>query len=40
MAKEIAIFGAGCFWGVELEFSNVKGVLKTEAGYMGADKTM
>ena len=33
--KEIATFGAGCFWHVELEFSKLKGVLKTEVGYMG-----
>ena len=27
------IFGAGCFWGVEKTFSEIKGVLKTEVGY-------
>ncbi|KAI0567703.1 peptide methionine sulfoxide reductase [Gracilaria domingensis] len=30
--KEI-VFGAGCFWGVELAFQRVVGVLKTEVGY-------
>ena len=32
---EEAIFGAGCFWGVESKFSNVKGVIETEVGYTG-----
>ena len=37
--KEIAYFGAGCFWHVELEFSNLKGVISTKVGYMGGDET-
>ena len=32
---EKATFGAGCFWHVEEEFRIIKGVTKTEVGYMG-----
>ncbi len=35
MTKEIATFGAGCFWGVEVTFRNVTGVVDAAAGYMG-----
>ncbi|OIR23182.1 MAG: peptide-methionine (S)-S-oxide reductase [Marine Group III euryarchaeote CG-Epi3] len=33
MAK--AMFGAGCFWGVEYNFSKIKGVNEVMSGYSG-----
>jgi peptide-methionine (S)-S-oxide reductase len=32
---EKAIFGAGCFWGVEAEFRKVEGVIEVISGYSG-----
>jgi peptide-methionine (S)-S-oxide reductase len=34
-----ATFGAGCFWGVEVAFRQVPGVLNAEAGYEGGSLT-
>ena len=31
---EKATFGAGCFWGVESAFINIKGIKSTTVGYM------
>jgi peptide-methionine (S)-S-oxide reductase len=35
LAMRQAAFGAGCFWGVQFEFDQLKGVEKTIVGYMG-----
>ena len=34
---EIAILGLGCFWGPEIKFSKIGGVIKTEVGYCGGN---
>ncbi|KAK1289458.1 hypothetical protein QJS10_CPB18g00541 [Acorus calamus] len=33
MALETALFGGGCFWGLELALQRVQGVAETEVGY-------
>ena len=36
---EVAIFGAGCFWGIEEIFWQMPGVWSTSAGYAGGETT-
>ncbi|MBI2653755.1 peptide-methionine (S)-S-oxide reductase MsrA [Candidatus Woesearchaeota archaeon] len=32
---QLATFAAGCFWGIEYKFNQVKGVVNTTVGYTG-----
>ena len=34
---EIAVLALGCFWGPEIKFSKINGIIKTEVGYCGGD---
>jgi peptide-methionine (S)-S-oxide reductase len=36
---EIAILGLGCFWGPEIKFGKLNGVIKTEVGYCGGNSS-
>ena len=37
---EIAILAAGCFWGPEIKFSKIDGIIKTEVGYCGGNSSI
>ena len=34
---EIAVLAVGCFWGPEIKFSKIEGIVKTEVGYCGGN---
>ena len=34
---EIAVLALGCFWGTEIKFGKIEGVIKTEVGYCGGN---
>ena len=34
---EIAILALGCFWGPEIKYSKIDGIIKTEVGYCGGN---
>ena len=36
---EIAVLALGCFWGPEIKFSKIEGVIKTEVGYCGGNSS-
>ena len=36
---EIAVLALGCFWGPEIKFSKIDGIIKTEVGYCGGNST-
>ena len=37
---EIADLALGCFWGPEIKFSKIDGVIKTEVGYCGGNSSV
>ena len=36
---EIAVLALGCFWGPEIKFSKIDGIVKTEVGYCGGNSS-
>ncbi len=34
---EIAVLALGCFWGPEIKFSKIHGIIQTEVGYCGGN---
>ena len=36
---EIAVLALGCFWGPEIKFSKLNGVVRTEVGYCGGNSS-
>ena len=34
---EIAVLALGCFWGPEIKFSKIDGIIRTEVGYCGGN---
>ena len=34
---EIAVLASGCFWGPEIKFSKIDGIIRTEVGYCGGN---
>jgi len=37
---EIAVLALGCFWGPEIKFSKINGIIKTEVGYCGGNSSI
>ena len=37
---EIAVLALGCFWGPEIKYSKIDGIIKTEVGYCGGNSSV
>ena len=37
---EIAVLALGCFWGPEIKFSKIDGIIKKEVGYCGGNSSV